>query len=329
MNCEEETPVNKREPLLPRLRVLRLRLRPVRDYLFITLGSFVMALGIGVFLVDAHVVPGGVSGLSMTIHYLSGGAIPVGALMWLLNVPLYVWGVRQLGPQFGVRTFYGFSTNSLFIDLVRGEIPGLRHIRLQDTAAIRNLMEHDFLFLVLCGGVLLGIGLGVIFKFKGSTAGSDIVAAILQKKHGIKPGQAIMAIDFAVISLAGAVIHWRGLAVAKPTLVLTLYAFFLLFVSSRIIDVILDGMDYARSALIVSAKSDQVAEAIMNGLSRGATALKGRGLYTGQDREVLYTVVSRKEINQLIEMVKEIDPSCFMIINNVHEVLGEGFKRRT
>ncbi|MCR4438241.1 MAG: YitT family protein [bacterium] len=320
--------MSKRGLISARLRALCLRLRPVRDYLFITVGSFVMALGIGVFLVDAHVVPGGVSGLSMTIHYLSGGAIPVGALMWLLNVPLYVWGVRQLGPQFGVRTFYGFSTNSLFVDLVRGEIPGLRHIRLQDTAAIRNLIEHDFLFLVLCGSVLLGIGLGIIFKFKGSTAGSDIVAAILQKKHGIKPGQAIMAIDFAVISLAGAVIHWRGLAVAKPVLVLTLYAFFLLFVSSRIIDVILDGMDYARSALIVSAKSDQVAETIMNRLSRGATALKGRGLYTGQDREVLYTVVNRKEVNQLIEMVKEIDPNCFMIISNVHEVLGEGFKRR-
>ncbi|MDZ7413120.1 MAG: YitT family protein [candidate division KSB1 bacterium] len=305
-----------------------LRLRALRDYLWITVGSFIMALGIGVFLVDAHVVPGGVSGLSMTIHYLSGGAIPVGALMWVLNVPLYIWGVRQLGPQFGARTFYGFTTNSLFIDFVRGAIPGLGGLRLQQSAAIRSLQEHDFLFLVLCGGVLLGIGLGIIFKFKGSTAGSDIVAAVLQKNHGVKPGQAIMLIDFAVISLAGAAIHWRGLAVTKPVLVLTLYAFFLLFVSSRLIDVILDGMDYARSALIVSNKSDQVAEAIMNDLSRGATALKGRGLYTGQDREILYTVVSRKEINQLIELVKAIDPHCFMIINNVHEVLGEGFKRR-
>jgi len=311
------------------LRGIRLRLPALRDYLFITIGSFIMALGIGVFLVDAHVVPGGVSGLSMTIHYLSGGAVPVGALMWLLNVPLYIWGVRQLGPQFGARTFYGFSTNSLFIDLVRGDIPGLHHVRLQDTAAIRNLLEHDFLFLVLCGAVLVGIGLGIIFKFKGSTAGSDIVAAVLQQNHGVKPGQAIMAIDFGVITLAGAVIHFRNLTVARPALVLTLYAFFLLFVSSRLIDIILDGMDYARSALIVSAKSDQVAAAIMNRLSRGATALKGRGLYTGQDREILYTVVSRKEINQLIDIVRAIDPHCFMIINNVHEVLGQGFRRRS
>jgi uncharacterized membrane-anchored protein YitT (DUF2179 family) len=311
------------------LRGIRLRLPALRDYLFITIGSFIMALGIGVFLVDAHVVPGGVSGLSMTIHYLSGGAVPVGALMWLLNVPLYIWGVRQLGPQFGARTFYGFSTNSLFIDLVRGDIPGLPHVRLQDTAAIRNLLEHDFLFLVLCGAVLVGIGLGIIFKFKGSTAGSDIVAAVLQQNHGVKPGQAIMAIDFGVITLAGAVIHFRNLTVARPALVLTLYAFFLLFVSSRLIDIILDGMDYARSALIVSAKSDQVAAAIMNRLSRGATALKGRGLYTGQDREILYTVVSRKEINQLIDIVRAIDPHSFMIINNVHEVLGQGFRRRS
>ncbi len=306
----------------------RLWLRAVRDYGWITVGSFIMALGIGAFLVDVHVVPGGVSGLSMTFHYLSGGVLPVGVLMWVLNVPLYLWGVRQLGPQFGARTFYGFTTNSLFIDFVRGAIPGLGGLRLQESAAIRALQQQDFLFLVLCGGVLLGIGLGIVFKFKGSTAGSDIVAAVLQKKYGVKPGQALMAIDFAVISLAGAVIHWRGLAVARPVLVLTLYAFFLLFVSSRIIDVILDGMDYIRSAIIVSNKSDEVAEAIMDGLSRGATALKGRGLYTGQEREVLYTVVNRKEINQLIDMVNAIDPQCFMIINNVHEVLGEGFKRR-
>lgn len=307
---------------------VRRRLHSLRDYLFITIGSFIMATGIGVFLVDARVVPGGVSGLSMTFHYLSDGTIPVGLLMWLFNIPLYIWGVRELGKQFGIKTFFGFTTNSIFIDLVRGQIPGLRFIRLHESQAIRNLFESDFLFLVMCGGVLVGVGLGIIFKFKGSTAGSDIVAAILQKKRGIKPGQAIMAIDFVVISFAGFVIHFLRLATVKPALALTMYAFFLLFISSRIIDIILDGMDYARSTFIVSKNPEEVADAILRDLGRGTTALKGRGLYTGMDRDILYTVVSRKEINQLIDTVKAIDPDCFMIVNNVHEVLGEGFKRR-
>lgn len=306
----------------------RKRMRTIRDYSFITIGSFIMAVGIGAFLIDARVVPGGVSGLSMTFHYLSGGAIPVGLLMWLFNIPLYIWGVRELGKQFDIKTFFGFTTNSLFIDLIRGEIPGLRFIKLHEFQAIRNLFESDFLFLVLCGGVLVGIGLGIIFKFKGSTAGSDIIAAILQKKRGLKPGQAIMAIDFFVICFAGTIIHLTQIATVKPALALTMYAFFILFISSRIIDIILDGMDYARSALIVSSRPDEVADAIITDLSRGATALRGRGLYTGMDRDVLYTVVSRKEINQLIDIVKEIDPDSFIIVNNVHEVLGEGFKRR-
>lgn len=305
-----------------------INLRAARDYFLIAIGACIMALGIGVFLIDAHVVPGGVSGLSMTVHYLSGNTIPVGLLMWILNIPLYIWGVLELGKQFGIKTFYGFSMVAFFTDFFRGEIPGLRNIRLHEISSLQNLYEQDFLFLVLCGGVLLGVGLGIIFKFKGSTGGSDIVAAILQKKYGLKPGQAIMLIDFFVISLAGIAIHIMHLSGTRPALVLTLYAFFLLFISSYLIDVIIDGMDYARSAFIISNKTDAVAEVIMNDFSRGATEFKGRGLYTGEDRNILYTVVSRKEIGKLIDTVKEIDPDSFMIVDNVHEVLGDGFRRR-
>ena len=176
----------------------------------------------------------------------------------------------------------------------------LRFIQLHESQTILNLFENDFLFLVLCGGILVGIGLGIIFKFKGSTAGSDIIAAILQKKHGVKPGQAIMTLDFFVICFAGIIIHLLNLTTIKPALVLTMYAFFILFISTKIIDIIIDGMDYARSAQIVSIHIDEIADAIINDLSRGATALRGRGLYTGMDRDILFTVVNRKEINQLI-----------------------------
>jgi uncharacterized membrane-anchored protein YitT (DUF2179 family) len=299
------------------------------DYLMITLGSFVMALGVGVFLVDAQVVPGGVSGLSMAVYYMSGNTLPIGLLMWGFNIPLFIWGVKVLGSRFGWRTFYGFTANSFFIDLVRGDIPGFSNFALQKTQTVIELLEKDFFFSILLGAVLLGFGLGIIFKHKGTTAGSDIIAAIFQKKYGMKPGQAIMIIDFVVIVFAGIVIQYKGLSIQYTAASLTLYAFFLLFVSARLIDIILDGFDYARSATIISEKNDEIGKAIVKRLSRGATAVKGRGLYTNTEREVVMTVVSRKEVGILTEIVETIDPKAFVIISNVHEVLGKGFRRRT
>jgi uncharacterized membrane-anchored protein YitT (DUF2179 family) len=300
----------------------------IMDYTAITIGAALMAIGIGVYLVDARVVPGGVSGLSMAIYYLTNGAVPVGTTIWVLNLPLYLWGIKELGKTFGVRTFYGFTLSSFFIDFFRGDIPGFGWLKLQETQTVRDLYQHDFLFLVLVGAVLLGVGLGIIFKFKGTTAGSDIVAAIMQKRFGVKPGTAIMMIDFFVIALAGFIIEIKNLSPDRPAFALTLYAFFLLFISARLIDAIIDGFDYARAVYIITDKHQAIADKIMNEMSRGATALKSRGLYSGVEREVIFTVVTLKELGTITDIIKSVDPDAFVIINNVHEVVGEGFRRR-
>lgn len=307
---------------------LQFKQKVIIDYIFITIGAAVMAIGIGVFLVDARVVPGGVSGLSMALYYLTGGMVPIGLMIWVFNVPLYVWGVKELGTRFGIRTFYGFTVNSFLIDFFRGDVPFFDFIQLQKSKTIIDLRQNDFLFLIIIGAALLGVGLGIVFKFRGSTAGTDIIAAIMQKKHGIKPGTTMMIVDFFVISFAGIIISYKGLTVDRSALTLTLYAFFLLFVSSRLVDAIIDGFDYARAAYIISEKHEKIAEAIMNDLSRGATAIKARGLYKNIDREIIVTVVTLKEIGILTNLVKEIDPNAFVTVNNVHEVLGEGFRRR-
>jgi uncharacterized membrane-anchored protein YitT (DUF2179 family) len=299
---------------------------PVIDYLAIAFGSAMMAIGIGVFLVDAKVVPGGVSGLAMAIHYLTG--LSVGMLIWIFNIPLFLWGLKELGKQFGMRTFVGFTLNSLFIDLFRGDIPGFHYIRFQDSATIQDLYKNDFLFLILIGSVLIGVGLGIIFKFKGTTAGSDIIASILHKRYGIKPGHAIMFTDMFVILFAGFIIEVKDLSPDRPALVLTFYAIFLLFISSRLIDVIIDGFDYARAAYIISDKFEEISAAIMNDLGRGVTAVDTRGVYKNIEREMLLTVVPLREVTKLVDVVKEVDPHAFVIIYNVHEVLGEGFRRR-
>lgn len=298
------------------------------DFLFLTIGAVFMAAGIGVFLVDAKVVPGGVSGLAMAAYYLTEGALPVGITIWVVNIPLFIWGLKELGKTFGIRTFYSFTISSLMIDILRGEFPGLKFNGLQNTAMVQDLFANDFLFLIIVGAAFLGLGLGIIFKFKGTTAGSDIVAAIMQKHFGLKPGQAIMIIDFFVIALAGLIIQVKNISPDKPALSLTLYALFLLFISSRLIDIILDGFDYVKAAYIISDKYVEIGETIMNKFKRGATAIKTRGLYRNIEREVLMTIVTQKELSPLIDTVKEIDPDAFIVINNVHEVLGRGFRRR-
>ena len=299
-----------------------------RDFLFIIIGAFIMAVGVGVFLVNAKVVPGGITGLSMAIHYLSGNRLPVGFMLWLFNIPLFIWAIVELGKRFGVRTFLGFTCSSFFIDFLRGRVPGFQHIRLHENPMVLSLMEKDFLLLVLTGGVLLGIGLGIIFKFKGTTAGVDVIVAVAQKRWAVKAGHAFMIIDSMVVTFAGIIIHLKHLAADRPALTLTLYAFLLLFISARIVDTIIEGFDYARSALIISKYPEKIAKIITVEMDRGATALSGRGIHTDQDRDVIYTVLSKKEVRDLVEQVKEIDPGAFVIVNNVHEVLGEGFRPR-
>jgi uncharacterized membrane-anchored protein YitT (DUF2179 family) len=296
------------------------------EYVFITIGAIVMSLGIGVFLVDAKVVPGGVTGLSMAVHYMTGNAVPVGILMWVLNIPLFIWGIAELGKSFGFRTFWGFTVNAFFVDFFRGEF--VKSVRLQDTEAIRFLLENDFFFLVLIGAVFLGVGLGIIFKFKGTTAGSDIVAAIARKRWKLKPGITIIVTDFIIICIAGAAIHINDLSPDIPVIVLMLYSFLLLIVSAPLIDLIIFGFDYAKSAYIISDRHEEIAHEITRGLGRGATAFHGKGLYRGVERDIIFTVVSRREIFRLVERVRKIDPDAFMIITRVHEVLGEGFMPR-
>jgi uncharacterized membrane-anchored protein YitT (DUF2179 family) len=299
----------------------------VKEYFWIGIGSAIMSLSIAM-LVDIFIVPGGASGLSMALYFVFDETIPIGLLKWLINIPLFIWGLVVLGNQFGFRTFYGFTTSSIFLDLFRGSIPGFNSIRIQDADFIVYLAQNDFFFLILFAAVLMGVGLGIIFKYKGTTGGSDIPAAVFLKKYGVSPGKSIMLIDFIVISLAGFIFYLKGLPLEKSIIVLVLYALFLMFSSAFIIDVIVAGFDYARMALIITDKSEEVAAEITNKLSRGATAIKSRGIYRNIDREIIMTVVTLKEVAILNDIVKKIDPDAFMITNTVHEVTGFGFRRR-
>ena len=298
------------------------------DYLVIIIGSALMGIGIGVFLIHAKVVPGGATGLSMAIYFLTNEKIGVGIITWIINIPLFFYGIKVLGKEFGIRTFWGFTISSFFTDFFRGDFPGFSFIRLQDSTSVQYLYHNDFFFFILIGTLLLGIGLGMIFKARATTGGSDILAAIMNKKWGFKTGNSIILLDFVIIFIAGLIIAIKGIAGDKPLIVLILYALLLVFVSSKIIDYVLDGFDYVRAALIFSDKNKEIADTILLKMNRGATALKARALYRNIDTEIIYTVVKIKEITKLQDIVKAIDPNCFMVLTSVHEVVGHGFRRR-
>lgn len=276
----------------------------VYEYIGLAAGSAIMSLGLVLFLIPGKIAPGGVSGIGIVLYHLFN--LPVGVVMLLFNIPLFILGLKILGKQFGARTFFAFLTVSVTTDFFdKG---------LQLGAATENLLLTS-----IFGGILLGIGLGIVFRFKGTTGGSDIIGQIIHKYTNLTVGTSILIVDFFIISFAGFAFRDINLA---------LYGFISLYFSSKVLDVLLDGFDYARSFYIISDKQTEIIEAITKEMGRGGTEILGNGFYTRQERNILFTVVTRKEVATLRQIVRQIDPSSFVIIANVHEVLGEGFRPR-
>ncbi|MBE3577048.1 MAG: YitT family protein [Limnochordales bacterium] len=273
----------------------------LRDYAGILLGSLLTAAGLNWFLVPARIAAGGVSGLATVIHHLVGG--PVGLLMLMFNVPLFLAGLRWLGAHFGLKTLWGTVTLSVLTDLL---------------APYLHPLTHDPLLAALYGGALTGVGVGITFRFGGSTGGTDIGAALIGRYTPLTTGQALMGIDGAVIMVA-------GLAFGPE---LALYALLAVFVASRAIDLVQEGLGYAKVAYIISDVPDEIANGILYEMQRGVTALHGAGKFTGQERDVLFVIVSRSEVTTLKELVHRHDPRAFVVIHDAREVLGEGFDER-
>lgn len=272
------------------------------SYGLILLGSLLTAIGLDMFLIPNKIAAGGVSGLSTVIHYLFGA--PVGLTMLAMNIPLFVTSVKLLGTRFGMRTLFGFITLSVFVDLLEPVV---------------SSPTSDPLLASVYGGVITGVGLGVVFRAGGTTGGTDLAAQILLKYFPASSGQALLMIDGLVIVLAGIVFSAE----------LALYALIAVFITSRVIDVVQEGLGYAKAALIISDHEEEIAKAVMNQLDRGATFLEGKGAYSLKKKGILLVVVNRSQVTCLKVLVSEIDPAAFVLVTSVNEVLGEGFKKHT
>lgn len=270
----------------------------VLGYGGVLVGVIIAALGVSYFLVPAKIAAGGVSGLATVAYYLT--RLPVGVTMLLLNIPLFLLSWRIIGPVFGAKTLFGTIAMSVFVDLFNQfAVP----------------LTTDLLLAAIYGGVLSGIGLGIAFRSGGSTGGTDMAAQLVARFFPTSVGQALLIVDGFVIILAGIAF---GLELA-------MYALIAVFIATKTVDVVQEGQSYAKACLIISDDPEPIGERIMERLERGVTMLDGRGMYTKYEKQILLAIVSRMEIATVKAIVAELDQKAFVIIYDVHEVLGEGF----
>ncbi len=276
----------------------------LRDYSLIVVGSLIQAVALRIFLVPAKLASGGVSGIAQIIHHYTDW--PIGVMVLIGNIPLFLLGWRFLGGRrFAVRTALAIVAYSLAVDLL-----------LLLPFFPKNGLTDDIFLNSLYGAVVSGIGYGLVYRARGTSGGSDILARILNHWRGVPMTQSYLMVDSVVILAAGFAFGWKE----------ALYAIVTLYVSGLAAETVLEGGGTVRTAMIVTAKPREIASAILVELERGVTTLAGTGAYTGEERPVLYCVVSRAEIAQIKAIVQETDPRAFMVVGVAHEALGEGFK---
>ena len=284
----------------------------IRDFILIGISSVIQAFSLRIFFVPANLASGGVSGISQLINYFTGW--PIGLMVFIGNVPLFLLGWRFLGGRrFALRTAFAIITYSLLTDLIL-KLPlfdehGAATILIND-------LQGDIFLNSLYGAIISGIGFGLVYRARGTSGGSDILARILNHYRGVSMTQSYLITDTLVILGAGFVFGWKE----------ALYAMITLYVSGLVSETVLEGGGTVRTAMIVTGQAGAISNRVLEEMERGVTVLEGTGAYTGTERPVLYCVINRSEVATLKAIVHEVDPQAFMVIGVAHEALGEGFR---
>jgi len=264
------------------------------------IGNLLCSLAFNVFFIPNHLLSGGVAGVSLMVHYLTD--IPTGIIVFLFNIPIFIIGARIIDKKFTVYSFISMLSLSLLL-VVTNDIA-------------KYIQINDVLLGAIFGAVLNGLGMGFLFRNRVSQGGMDIIAAVLKRKYNINIGTGLMVVNTFIVGLSSTLF---GL---KPAL----YTFIAMYVGYQIVDKVQEGIDKKANVIIISDKSEQLAEAIINRLNRGVTFLQGEGGYSKCNKRVIYCIVTSTQIGKLKEILEELDPSAFMTINNIQEVKGTGFR---
>jgi len=274
-----------------------------RDAALIIIGTFVMAVGMVFFIVPYKFVPGGVYGISIVIHHLLG--TPIGLVSLCMDIPLLFIGIKILGNKFGVKTVIGIVLTAVFVDTL-GQIWGNN-----------PLVEDDALLSGIFGGTLVGLGLGMVFRAKATSGGTDIVAMILSKYTHLPLGRSLIYVDSGVVLIGLVAFHdWR----------IPLYSWLIIFIIGKVIDTVVEGISAHKVVIIISDKHEEIRKKILFDMDRGGTYLKAQGMYEGADKKVIYTNISRRELPILLAHINNIDPKAFVSVIDANDVLGDGFK---
>jgi len=274
----------------------------LKNALHILIGCAIMGLAYAMFLIPHHFVPGGVSGIAIILNYFA--KLPVGALIMALNIPVFLLGLKTLGKKYVIHSLAGMIVSSVLIDVF------------YEVLKVPSATDNPLLASIY-GGIMLGVGLGIVFRGRASTGGSDIIGMVLSKHTGMSLGYGIMITDFVIISASG---------FAMRSLEAPLYGYLVLFLSTKVIDMILEGWNYSKLVIITSQRTEEISDYILHGLDRSGTALRSRSLYLNREGELILTVIHRKQLADLRTSIKRIDPEAFVIINDTYDVLGKGFK---
>jgi uncharacterized membrane-anchored protein YitT (DUF2179 family) len=275
--------------------------KSIRDYILIIIGAFIQALSLRLFLVPSQLVSGGLSGAGQILYYLYNW--PIGLVVFLGNIPLFILGWRYLGgPRFATRTILAIVAFSGFTDLL-----------LSQTG--HSAFTPDPFLNTLYGGIMMGVGLGIVYRGRGTSGGTDIIGRILNRQFGLSISMAYLVTEALVILAAGVFFNWE----------IALYGLLMIYISGIAADRVLEGSNVIRDVMIITEKMDAVSQALMDELERGTTIINARGGYSKQDRPILYCVVTSSEVMQLKTIVHDIDPNAFMVVGSANEALGEGF----
>ena len=274
----------------------------IKDFLYIILGCIVQAVGMAVFMVPAKLVSGGISGLAQVINHLTGW--PIGVMTLIGNIPVLIIGWRYLGRlQFAVRTITAVFLFSVFTDII--------YYFFTDPTITGDLFLNT-----IFGAVIMGIGFGLVYLGGGTSGGSDIIGRILNQRLGLSISTSYLVCDSLPIILGAIVFGWE----------LALYALIAVYINGKAAEVISEGNSSFRQAYIISDAHAEIAKQIMTQMDHGVTVLHGAGGYSGREKEILYCVIYRGEVNTLKKLVAEADRNAFMIVGQANEVLGEGFQ---
>lgn len=279
---------------------------------YVVIGCFVLAAGFVLFINPYNIVPGGVYGAGIVMHYLFP-AVQVGTFGFMFDIPLLIIGIAVFGRMFGARTIVASVLTPAFMNL-------LTYLIGNDPATMldgRIDLTGDTLLACIFGGVLVGGGVGLVIRTRATTGGTDIVAMLLNKYAGLTFSRAIFIVDSLVVVFGMVVLgDWR----------LPLYSLITIFVSSQVINFVIDGASYDKLLFILSDRHDELRDFIISGMDRGGTIIKSSGMYTRQDKQMIFLVVSRREVAAVEKKIKELDPSAFVVVVDAHETIGEGFR---